>query len=117
MSMGGVYVEVSADMANPGISLLSSGTTGEEDGRYWINWNSASGFTSLGWHYDDSYLKTGWEMIASSLGYEPTEAGFLEYMQNEPENLDNVLGGWDNASKWTFLQSHVEIFTNCTTAV
>ena len=116
MSMGGVYVEVSADMVNPGISLLSSGTTGEEDGRYWINWNSATGFTGHGWYYDTTYLAIGWPMVAQSLGYDTTEAGFNSYMATEPTNLDNVLGGWDNASKWAFLQSHIDIFTDCTTA-
>lgn len=115
MSMGGVYVEVSADMVNPGISLLSSGTTGEEGGSYWINWNSTGGFINQGWEYEDSYLSTGWPLVADKHNQTADYSGFLAYMATEPTNLDDVLGGWDHTSKWAFLQGHIDIFISCTT--
>lgn len=111
-----IYVEVDATQVNSGISLLSSGTTGVEGGLYWINWTSDGGFTNQGWYYDECYLKTGWPLVAEGKGHTADQQGFLDYMRTGPSHLDDVLGGWDHESKWTFLQNHLTVFGSCTEA-
>lgn len=102
--MGSIYVEVTGNVANNGIMLMEASGTTPSQGGYWLHWTT-TGFTDKSWFDLSSYIdQTGWPSVAASHGFEATWAGFLQYMGENPSNLDDVLGNWSN--KGNFVEEH-----------
>ncbi len=103
------YVSVTAtNIKDPrdGDSNIGGGTGGSVT--YWLTW-SANGFTGNGWFISEvPPLSEWWGNNYKRLGYDqPTEANFIDYITiNNPDNLDDVLGGWNNTQKFAFLITH-----------
>lgn len=100
-----IYVAVSASNINSGIMTLEQ-SGGQEEGSYWIDWDPTTGFTDQGWFYDSSYLHIGWPAFLQNnpeYEYSSDLQGFQAYMAAvNPDNLNEILGGWDNNDKWNF---------------
>ncbi len=127
--MGQIYVPVNANVADGINTLDTSGIGGIEGGGYWITWNT-SGYSGIGWFWNDSYnyLQKGWEAAVDKYNgfidncngvngapHTKEEASFLLHVQNgHGENLDTVLGNWSADDKLAFLKAHTDVFINCT---
>lgn len=129
--MGAVYVEVDASVANGIMTMDASG--GNTGGGYWINWTS-NGYTNNGWFWEDNnnYLKIGWAAAVESgggyvgegcsgdgevQGHTTSYESFLIHMRNgHAENLNAVLGNWDNDSKLQFVLDNAASLGGCVTS-
>lgn len=131
--MGAIYVEVDASVAN-GIMTMNASGGGQTGGGYWINWTS-NGYSGSGsWYWDDSnnYLQQGWSAAVTAGGGYVGESctgdgegqphtgsydSFLIHMQNgHAEDLNAVLGSWDNNSKLQFVLDNATTLGGCVTS-
>lgn len=122
MSIGRISGYVPPDATEAGIMPMdASGTV--SGGGYWIFWNNTGGYIGHGWFWEDpnNYLESGWQYAVTNNKtgcktiHAETEPGFTEHMtQCNPDDLNEILGGWSNSQKWDFLQSHSTVFKNCT---
>lgn len=132
--MGQIYVDVAAAQAEMGIMTLAVPSDGgQTSGGYWINWN-ADGYLGHEWFWDYqyNYLKTGWEnAVTSGNGYvgdgctgdgggqphDKTYQSFLIHVQNgHSENLNAILGDWNNEDKLQFVLNNAAGLSGCVTA-
>lgn len=121
MSIGRISGYVPPDATEAGIMPMdASGTV--SGGGYWILWNSA-GYEGHGWFWNDpnNYLDDGWlnavtnNKTGCDTKHGASDTDFEQHMTLcNPANLDEILGDWSNSQKWDFLQSHPEVFKNCT---
>ena len=137
MGYGEIYVEVTANSVNPGISLMdASGATGSGEGGtsgvYWILWEYnvsgeivTGGYTGQNWYWDtiDNYLKTGWSNFRLRLQnlerYTDDLTGFENYLIDNPNlpDLNGILGAWPMDQKDRFATANQEVLAsnNCFT--
>ena len=82
--------------------------SGNTAGGFYIHWDSVNGWTGQGsWYYDDSYLATGWPMVAAGYGYPDDEEGFKAYMVAiNPEHINDILSGWSSYGKNEFKEKY-----------
>ena len=107
MSEGNIYVPVTSKIARDSGNDIGSGNTA---GGFYIHWTSNEGWTSMGdWYYAESYLSTGWPLVAASLGYDSDENGFLAYMETGPSNINSILAGWTSYSKNAFKETYENV--------
>lgn len=122
MSIGRISGYVPPDATEAGIMPMdASGTV--SGGGYWILWDNTLGYQGHGWFWEDpnNYLESGWQNAVTNnktdchTTHDTTKTGFTDHMTTcNPEDLDEILGGWSNSQKWAFLQSHSTVFKNCT---
>lgn len=110
MAEGQVYVEVDASVVNGGIAPMAmvSGNPEPVDGDayvvVWIRWRydnttGDGGYTGTGWYFEDQ--NNGLQ------SYGP-EAAFKQWLvDNNPKDLDVVLGTWSAVDKAAFLNAHM----------
>ena len=123
MSMGAirVYIPPTATPTNE-ISTLNTSGTG---GAYFIHWSGTGGYQGYGWFWDDpnNHLKLGWEnLIATSpdgildCGYKHTVDfnSFKKHVEwDKAQNLNEILGTWDDDTKLAFLKTNNKVFQDC----
>ena len=122
MSIGRISGYVPPDATEAGIMPMdASGAI--SGGGYWILWDNTAGYIGHGWFWTDpnNYLAAGWQYAVTNnktdchTTHDTTKTGFTDHMTTcNPEDLDEILGGWSNSQKWAFLQSHSTVFKNCT---
>lgn len=122
MSIGRISGYVPPDATEAGIMPMdASGAI--SGGGYWILWDNTLGYQGHGWFWEDpnNYLAAGWQNAVTNkktdchTTHDTTKTGFTQHMTTcNPEDLDEILGGWSNSQKWAFLQSHSTVFKNCT---
>ena len=128
MGQAEVYLDVEAQAVRAnamGVEFLNDGPSGggQTDVATWITWTE-EGHTGIGWFWDDAnnYLKTGWEKLVDSgytfecgVKHTKDEESFKQHVQyDHAENLNAVLGDWNNDAKLAFLKSHTDVFVSCT---
>lgn len=112
--MANGYIPVSGNATNGIMTMNASGNTPVDGGEYWLLWDS-NGYTGNSWYFgqydepvsiwwNENYAKIN-EMYSEN--YTNDEEGFKKYMSsgNAPENLNHVLGSWNDASKLFFMMS------------
>ena len=119
MAYGEIYVEVDASVVGGGIMPMAiiSGNpepvAGQETFGVWLRWRyddqtGEGGFTGTGWYFEDIHN-------AINKKYK-TEQEFKDYLvENNPQNLDDVLGTWDPTDKGRFFTSYQSMLgaNNC----
>lgn len=110
MAYGEVYVEVDASVIGGGIMPMamisgnSEPVAGQESFGVWLRWQyddttGKGGFTGTGWYVGDSN-----NPITEQ--YE-TEEAFQQYLrENQPTDLNSVLGNWGSDKKAAFFNTH-----------
>lgn len=113
-----IYVQVDANAAN-GIMTMEASGGGQEEGGYWLNWTS-SGFTGIGWFWEDTPLPSWWENYYQGGNkyvkgqYTNNVQGFSDWIVAEnPSDLNAALGTWNNDDKVSFLKKHLDVFAGC----
>lgn len=110
MAEGQVYAQVDASVVNGGIAPMAmvSGNPepmgGQEAFGVWIRWNyntenGEGGFTGTGWYVDDPN-----NPIKEQYGSE--EAFKKHLVENQPSDLDHVLGDWGSDKKAAFFNAN-----------
>ena len=122
MSIGRISGYVPPDATEAGIMPMdASGAI--SGGGYWILWDNTLGYQGHGWFWEDpnNYLAAGWQNAVTNkktdchTTHDTTKTGFTQHMTTcNPEDLDEILGGWSNSQKWDFLQSNYLVFNDCT---
>lgn len=128
MGQAEVYLDVEAQAVRAnamGVEFLNDGPSGggQTGVATWITWTE-EGYTGIEWFWDDTnnYLKTGWEKLVDSghtfeCGVEHARdyESFIQHVRyDHAENLNAVLGDWNNDAKLAFLKSHIDVFASCT---
>ncbi len=112
MSSGEIYVPVIAKNTRNGVDGFDPSdptSGGETGGAFTIRWTSDGGYTGNGWMWEASnnYLPIGWSASSHVISgeYADTETGFIAYMTTPPipQNLNDILGGWDPLVKYQFV--------------
>ena len=128
MSMGQIYVDVTAAQAESGIMTMAGSSGSHDTGGAWLYWTDA-GFTGTSWYWDDSNneVKAGWEKaVAEEGGYvnscngeadgSPHDGSYESFVyhvsQRHSENLNYILGDWDTRRKMVFILTHEALETN-----
>lgn len=112
MTFGETYVEVNAGVVNGGIAPMAMVSGNPEPGGgedlilVWIRWvyddvTGEGGYTGTGWYFDDQDNN-----LHNHFG---SEQEFKDYLtQNQPRDLDDVLGDWAVQDKVAFLNRHID---------
>lgn len=121
MSMGtiSVYVPPTATVSNE-ISTLNASGTG---GTFFIHWSGTGGYEGHGWFWakPNNYLQQGWINRVNS--GEPFDCGkehdisfesFKQHVEwDNAQNLNDILGPWDDDSKLAFLKANDNVWDDC----
>ena len=121
MSMGtiSVYVPPTATVSNE-ISTLNASGTG---GTFFIHWSGTGGYQGLGWFWDtpNNYLQQGWiNRVNSAVPFDcdkEHDTSFESFKEHvvwdNAQNLNDILGPWDDNSKLAFLKANDNVWKNC----
>lgn len=121
MSMGAirVYIPPTATPTNE-ISTLNTSGTG---GTYFIHWSGTGGYQGHGWFWDapNNYLQQGWRnRVNSGESFECEKEhnisfeSFQDHVEwDNAQNLNDILGPWDDSSKLAFLKANDDVFQDC----